>query len=545
MKISKRHYPLLILIFCGLIFLPHLGILPVNIMEARNFISAREMVFDGNWILTTLNGEPRYEKPPLPTWLTAFSGMLFGWERVAGLRLPAVLMAILASLSIYALGKKLTGRPDYGLTASLLLITSFYFTWAGRNGQWDIFTHAFMIVGVYCMVRWWSGTSKPYTWAVFSGIFLGFSFLSKGPVSLYALFLPFLIAYGTVYRFGAQHRDSKRRRMGPLLAFLITSLVLSSWWHLYIYFFDTHAAQEITSKEINNWKNYNIRPFYYYWNFFIQSGTWTILAFAGLLYPYLKDKVFHRKAYSFTLIWTLAAVVLLSLIPEKKSRYLLPVLLPLAMNTAFYLEYLIQASWDRKLSVWEKWPVWIQFGLISIVGLLVPFAGYWYLKDQLKGYEVWFIFLSISLVTLGIIILRALIKKSVAAAFHFTLIFMVAVVMFGLPISRAITHNPDYQGLDKLLHWQNAHNIPVFEFDEASPEMIWDFGKPIPLWQNTLNIDRDTFGLLAMEESREKVMNQFHGYKVEKIGYFDINTQGRSRGGHRSRLYRDFYLITK
>ncbi|HNQ27790.1 MAG TPA: glycosyltransferase, partial [Aquaticitalea sp.] len=43
--------------------------IPVSIMEARNFITAREMVDDGNWLLTTMNGEARYEKPPLPTWL--------------------------------------------------------------------------------------------------------------------------------------------------------------------------------------------------------------------------------------------------------------------------------------------------------------------------------------------------------------------------------------------------------------------------------------------------------------------------------------------
>ena len=47
--------------------------LAVSIMEARNFITAREMITDGNWLLTTMNGEARYEKPPLPTWLTAIS----------------------------------------------------------------------------------------------------------------------------------------------------------------------------------------------------------------------------------------------------------------------------------------------------------------------------------------------------------------------------------------------------------------------------------------------------------------------------------------
>ena len=52
--------------------LPGLNTVQVSIMEARHFISAHEMVADGHWLLTTMNGEPRYEKPPLPTWLSAF-----------------------------------------------------------------------------------------------------------------------------------------------------------------------------------------------------------------------------------------------------------------------------------------------------------------------------------------------------------------------------------------------------------------------------------------------------------------------------------------
>lgn len=42
-----------------------------DIMESRNIITAREMVYDGHWMVPTMNGDLRLEKPPLPTWLTA------------------------------------------------------------------------------------------------------------------------------------------------------------------------------------------------------------------------------------------------------------------------------------------------------------------------------------------------------------------------------------------------------------------------------------------------------------------------------------------
>src|SRR4028118_1846616 len=44
-----------------------------SLMEARNFITVREITQNGTWLIPTLNGEPRLAKPPLPTWLTAFS----------------------------------------------------------------------------------------------------------------------------------------------------------------------------------------------------------------------------------------------------------------------------------------------------------------------------------------------------------------------------------------------------------------------------------------------------------------------------------------
>ena len=82
MRYLKERPLLLLTLICIIIFMTHLDALWVNIMEARNFVTAREMLQDSNWLLTTLNGEPRYQKPPLPTWLSAGSAFLFGIKSV-------------------------------------------------------------------------------------------------------------------------------------------------------------------------------------------------------------------------------------------------------------------------------------------------------------------------------------------------------------------------------------------------------------------------------------------------------------------------------
>ena len=63
------------LVLCCTFFVNNKAIF-VDIMESRNMITAREMVYDGNWLTPTMNGELRLEKPPLPTWLTAVVEMI-------------------------------------------------------------------------------------------------------------------------------------------------------------------------------------------------------------------------------------------------------------------------------------------------------------------------------------------------------------------------------------------------------------------------------------------------------------------------------------
>lgn len=70
-KFINKHPIFILIIFCILAYGLNLTGLPISIMEARNFNVAKEMLTDGNWFLTTMNAIPRYEKPPLPAWITS------------------------------------------------------------------------------------------------------------------------------------------------------------------------------------------------------------------------------------------------------------------------------------------------------------------------------------------------------------------------------------------------------------------------------------------------------------------------------------------
>ncbi|MFK7748596.1 MAG: ArnT family glycosyltransferase [Kordia sp.] len=519
----------------------NLDVLYPNIMEARNFITAREMVSDDSWLLTTMNGEPRYEKPPLPTWLAAFSGMLFGFKSLIALRIPSALITLILVLFSYRFGIKFLKDKKQAFINSLILATSFYIVFAGRNGTWDIFAHGFMIIGIYYIFQFFSEDSKIWRNALLAGTFIGLSFMSKGPVSHFALFLPFIIAYSIVYKY-----SNFRKKWLPLVGLILVTAIISAWWPYYISVMDGETARAIAEKETTAWKDRNVRPFYYYWSFFVQSGVWTVVAFVSLLYPYLKTRVENLKAYKFSLFWTLAAVVLLSLIPEKKSRYLLPVLIPLAYTTSFFIMYVFK-SFQSKMEKLERIPIYLNFGLIGLVGLAFPIVGYIFLKDNLTGFYIPFILTSLVLVPIGFFILKYLYEQKIQRVFYLIVFFLMTTITFGFPLASAFLDNPDYNSLEDISRKAEIEKVPVYMFNIQSPELVWDYGGKVPLLHShALEVPKETtFKALVMIGAKKSLEKAFPNYKITHLETFDLNPIEDTKRDYKDRLRTDMYLVEK
>ena len=418
----ERRPVLGICLFIAVMLIPHLDIIPVSIMEARDFVTAREMITDGNWLLTTMNGEARYEKPPLPTWLSALSAMVFGVNSIAAMRLPGILLVMVTGVFVYLLSKSILKDKEHSLINGLIAVTSYYVVGIVFEAPWDIFTHGFMLVGILSLIKLFSDEGSPWTHAVVSGIFIGFSIMSKGPISLYALFLPFLLAYGFTYKF----RGMKTKAL-PLAVLLLLAAAVGGWWYIYVRVADPQSFLSIAREEVANWSSYNVRPFYYYWSFFAQSGLWTIPALIGLLYPYLKKRVANLKAYRFSLLWTLFAVVLLSIIPEKKSRYLMPVLIPLAINTGFYIEYLFR-EFKNLTSKREKWPIYFNFSLSALLSIAAPVGVYIFFKEYMAVSNFFFLASCMILPFLGISVFIQLYRRNIRKVFYLSIMLYASIL---------------------------------------------------------------------------------------------------------------------
>ena len=59
--------------------------------------ASRQMVVTGDWVTPYVNGEPRFDKPPLIYWLMVFAFQSFGVNEFAA-RLPSILAAVAIAL---------------------------------------------------------------------------------------------------------------------------------------------------------------------------------------------------------------------------------------------------------------------------------------------------------------------------------------------------------------------------------------------------------------------------------------------------------------
>ena len=531
-------YPILSLLLFVILMLGFtIDAIPVTIMEARNFISAREMITDDNWILTTMNGEARYQKPPLPTWITAVFGMLFGMKSVLALRWPALLFMASIGISTFLLSKKLELNKSHSLINGFIVLSSFYVIGIIIEAPWDIYTHAFMLMSLYQLFLMFQSQKTSIVNSLLFVLFIACSVLSKGPVSLYVLFLSFVIAFGISFKLrgGVLH-------FLKLISLLVFGIVLGGWWYFHVRIADPETFTAIASKETSNWSSYNVRPFYYYWSFFVQSGLWTIPALISLLYPYMKSRVSNLKAYRFSFFWTIIAVVLLSIIPEKKSRYLMPVLIPLALNIGFYIDYLIREFQNLK-DKRETIPIYFSFGLIAIIGLVFGLLGFFFGPFLTGWVLIRFLLSAIILLVIGILLIKSLKSKNIKVSFYLLIGFIMSLGLCALPLSQT-QGQKDYKSVSEL----NDSKLPLYSINEVSPEAIYHYGDKIPKLKSQEGIQipqEKEFHLLTNSANELGSYDQITDlYTIEFISVYDLNSATKESRGHRSRLVNHLYRLS-
>lgn len=448
---KRARHGIILLLLCLCTFFVNNGYLNTDIMESRNIVTAREMVYDGNWLIPTMNGVTRLQKPPLPTWLAATVEILSP-DNIAAQRCMAATAAAFLVIMLYLIAFELTSDRKYAMTVTLLICTSYNIILMGRTATWDIYCHSFMLGAIFFLLKALKGGNHSILPFIISGLFTGLSLMSKGPVSLFSLLLPFIIAYLLIYKV------SLKGKWPGILLLIGIALIIGGWWYIYIYLENPGELLATVGKESQNWTNYNTRPWYYYYGFPLEAGIWVILCLTTLFAGYWRKRVSRPKEYTFALLWMVLIVITLSLLPEKKTRYLLPMLIPAALAMGHIVRY-----WTENISEktgFRRWIYYVNTLPLTIISFAIPVLVYIFMFRDGALYKSdmtvpAFVAITAFSFALGLfLIFNSCIKPNPMRFIYGVSVLFSFIILFMMPSISGIINNPDFNGLE------NTQKIP-------------------------------------------------------------------------------------
>lgn len=150
--------------------------------EPRFAEAAREMNQRQDWVIPWLNGEYRFDKPPLIYWCQMAGYRVLG-ESAWAARLPSAVFGTATALLLLVWGRRL-GCALAGFQGALMWLTCLQVLIHGRLAVADM-AMVFFVTGAI-----WTGweMTRPeavrrWRWGGLFGVFLALGFLAKGPVS--------------------------------------------------------------------------------------------------------------------------------------------------------------------------------------------------------------------------------------------------------------------------------------------------------------------------------------------------------------------------
>lgn len=331
MKKTSYLYDILFLTaLLGLFFFIGLGFRPLFVPDEGRYAEiAREMVVNHNYITPYLNELKYFEKPILFYWLGA-AAIKIGGLNLWSLRSVNALLALVGCLITYLTGRALYNRTT-GLLAAVILATSSLFYVMTHMITLDLPVTVFLSATLYAFILATEAntdqTFKCYLYLAAAAAAL--AVLTKG---LIGLVFPGLIIC-TWILLTKQWRLLTRI---PFVRCIVIFLLIAAPWHIlvgmhnpeffYFYFIEQHFLRYATL-HIGHYQ-----PAWFFIPVLIASFfPWIV---------FLPQTIFRKMTSVdvFFLLWATLIFLFFSFSKSKLIPYILPVIPPLAILTARYLE---------------------------------------------------------------------------------------------------------------------------------------------------------------------------------------------------------------
>ena len=350
---------------------------------------AREMLIDGQWLVTHVNGVVNSHKPPLFFWLIALFSIPFGTVTELTARLPSALAALGTLVLVMRLGRRWFG-PGTAALAGLLLTTSYMFWDKARWSQIDSLLCFLIWVALSAFEAWRAGDADGRRAGMLFWAAAGLAVLATGPVGL-------LLPLGIVVVLLAVERDlGALRRFAPVAGPLVFVLVTGSWaaaatlWGPADYSVVGALREHFVERGMHGM--HHVQPFWYY----AERLPLSLLPWAGLLPGALVLAWRQRRATTglrFSFVAAAFVVVFFSISTEKRDLYVLPAFPAIALMMAAVVVRV--AGWKDELEGlpemnrrWVTVGQTVVGGLFTLVALAVPF-----LKDRVEVLPSWMVYM--------------------------------------------------------------------------------------------------------------------------------------------------------
>ena len=370
-KYSDKKYKLILLVVSILSFFTRLSVEDVGLMESRNFIAAREMIVNGNWLIPTLNGVYRFEKPPFPTWMTALIMKITGdIETTWILRLPAAILSVWIIFLMYRIVKRISNNNFLAFISAGITATNFMIMKEGVVNTWDIFSYGLMFASIVYLYEYLEDKKIYKCWV--ASFLLGASIMSKGPVAPYGMLLPFLVMY-----FFMKGKNNFLEKGKSIIIYIIIGIIFAALWPVYMIVLYKSIFFSVMGKEQDTWDTKAVEGFFYYFDYFVYTGGWILFNAMGMLFLWKKKWLSqkNKKLLELGFIWSLLSLLLISFIKMKKQRYGIPLYIitniPCGVIVCHYYK-----KPQEMFKKYEKWIFILQGGLIGIsfAAMVVLFA---------------------------------------------------------------------------------------------------------------------------------------------------------------------------
>lgn len=333
--------------------------------EARYAEIARIMAQTGNWVTPQVDyGFPFWAKPPLSTWLSAFSIKIFGVNEFA-VRFPSFLIAVALILLLKPYAKR--AGVDWVIPAFVILTIPEFLLHAGV-----VSTDMTLLLSLtLMMLSFWetvNGNGRFYKYLFFAAAGLGF--LAKGPIILILAGFPLMV--WTVW-----FKQIKKVFFSfPRLLGIILFAVIALPWYwlaekttpgfLEYFFVGEHFKRFFDA----SWKGdkYGFpktQPLGIIW-VFLYSMALPWIIYVTLKVIKLKKEILKNSWLLFLLLWILWTPMFFTVSKSLIHTYILPTMVPIALFVTWF--------WKNE----EKKKVWFATAMtvpvLAVVGIVLWFV---------------------------------------------------------------------------------------------------------------------------------------------------------------------------